>query len=162
MFCKGTAGGSMPHAHDSNFMPPRQPVLLEPSLWGKEMSRRLLKHDILSALSFGSWEFYTRKQVNSRKTELSKDGTSLTQGGISQTLVRYTSPHVIFPPSYRNGNQLHGSHFSVNWRAGTTRVRNATTGCLHFLCLVIPLSDWGKLWEWGWPVPTLRSLELNI
>lgn len=30
--CKGTAQGSMLHAPDSNFMPPRQLALLEPSL----------------------------------------------------------------------------------------------------------------------------------
>lgn len=77
------------------------------------MSRRLLKYDVLSDLSVGSWEFYTRKQINSRKIELSKDRTSLTPGGSSQILVKYTFSQ-IFLLLDRNGNQLHGSHFSVN------------------------------------------------
>lgn len=113
----------MPHAHHSNFMPPRQLALLEPSLWGKEMTRRLLNHDVLSDLFVESWDLYIRKQFNFRKTELSKDGTSLTPRGFSQTLIKYTFSQVSFPLLRRNGNQLHSNRFSVNWRPGTTRVR---------------------------------------
>lgn len=75
------------------------------------MSRRLLKHDVLSDLFVGPWEFYTRKQFNSRKIELSKDESSLTQGGISQTLVKYTTSQVSFCPLGKNGNQLYSNHY---------------------------------------------------
>lgn len=95
------------------------------------MSRRLLTHDVLSDLFVGSWELYTRKQTNSRKAELSKDGASLTQGGISQTLVKSTFSQVISPPLVRNGNQSHGNHF------GTTRVRKKC----HYRMPSFPLLD---------------------
>lgn len=67
------------------------------------MTRRLLNHDDLSDLFVGSWDLYMRKQFNSRKTELSKDGTSLTRGGVSQTLIKYTFSQVSFPFLRRNG-----------------------------------------------------------
>lgn len=143
------------HTTQNSFHPGSQ------SCWNLVSEMSLLKHDVLSGLSAWPWELYTRKHVNSWKTELSENGTSLAQGGISQTLVRYTSPQVTSPPSHGNGNQLHGSHFPRNW-AGTTRVRNATMR--RPLCPLLghPLGDQAKLWEWGWLVSSLRSLELFI
>ena len=151
----------MPHAHNSKFMPPRQPVLLEPSLWDTKCPRAC-SNMMFSLTSAWPWELHTRKQASSWKTELSENGTSLAQGGISQTLVRYTSPQVTFPPSHGNGNQLHGSHFPKTWGAGTTRVRNATIR--RPLCPLLghPPGDQAKLSEWGWLVSLLRSLELFI
>lgn len=76
-----------------------------------EMS--LLKHDVLSELCLALRALH-KKACQFLETELSENGTSLAQGGISQTLVRYTSPQVILLLRHGNGNQLHGSHFPRN------------------------------------------------